>query len=399
MADWRFLARWGHRDVAARLERTRALPRNFDTRAELTAERGWNIIHSRALIACEPPGPPVRDGAYERVWHGLQRFHHSDPRIVIAHFRDDVPLAERRVLLELQALGLRFLCPATIGDRRDETGGASTLRGFSLETLAGHIERGREWFLLEKDHATGHVRFRIEAAWVPGEFPNWWSRRGFDVVGRRYQRAWHRLAHLRLRRLAAGLVPTETVGPGRVVHEESPMPTEPVQFFGQRGVGRWGVDVEEEEEEMGSNANLRAIGLGALSGLRSVGPAALLARSPGGRRGRPHGKQPGGAVALLALGEALADKLPSTPPRTRAVSLLARMALGAYVAGRATGRRAPKATTRLLGAAAAAVATFAGFRLRHLASRRGAGIGLAAAFAEDALVLWGGSRLAASAPS
>lgn len=401
MTGWRYLVGWSEAELASWLAHARALPRNFDVDAPLTAERGWNIIHSRATVGQEPPGPPVPGGAFERLWSALQRFHHSDPRIVVAHFRDDLPFEDRRVLLELRALGLRFLCPTAIGGRRDDADAETSLRGFSMETIDGHIERGREWFLLEKEHATGRIHFRIEASWLPGQFPTWWSRLGFALVGRRYQRAWHRLAHLRLRRIAAGLVPDEIVGPDHVVHEGPPMPTEPVQFFAQRGVGRYRVDVEEEVEEMNADTLWRAVGLGALSGLRSFGPAAVLVRQRAARRRSLLGprKRAGRALGLLAAGEVLADKLPFTPPRTQAASLLARMSAGAFVGGRvARGKGEARLLPALLGAAAAAGATYGIFHARRLAARRSKGLGLLVAVAEDALVFWGGQRLASFRP-
>ncbi|WP_373048731.1 DUF1990 family protein [Vulgatibacter sp.] len=397
MADWRFLTRWNEGEIVAALEDARALPPNFDPAAELTAEHGWNIIHSRALIACEAAGPPIPGGTYERLWHALQRIHHSDPRIVLAHFRDDVPLLDRRVLLELQAMGTRFLAPVAIGGVREDSLATATLRGFSFETLAGHIERGREWFLLEKDHETGEVRFRIEASWQPGDFPNRWSRLGFHFLGRRYQRAWHRLCHLRLRRIAAGLDPAERVGPDHVVHEGPPMPAEPVQFFAQRGVGRYGVDVEQEVEEMNGHMAWRAIGMGALSGLRSVGPAAVLLRNLEARGSKSvPGWLPVRGLGLLAAAEMLADKLPFLPPRTQAPSMLARMVAGGFVAGRAARKRRATLGPVALGAAAAAAAAWAAYEARRRAAGRSRALGYAVAVAEDTLVLWGGHRLAES---
>jgi uncharacterized protein (UPF0548 family) len=399
VVEWRLGSSWPAARLAADLERARALPRNFDPAAPLTADRGWNIVHSRAAIAREPAGPPLPRGPFQRTWHGIEHFLHSDPRIVVAHFRNDLPLVGRPVLLELKPAALRYLCPAVIADRRDTSGTNSTCRGFSLETLEGHLERGREWFLLEKDHATGWVYFRIEAAWLPGEFPNWWSRHGFHLLGRRYQRAWHRLAHLRLRRVAAGLSPGEPAGPDHVEHEGPPIPTEPVQFFAQRGVGRLGVDVEEEVEEMSSDAFWRAAGLGALSGVRSLGPAAIVARESARRRRRLRRRKPGRALALLAAGEMLADKLPFTPPRTRAPALLARLATGGWAGSRAVRGGRARLVAGALGATAAVAATHLVYRLRRRAASHSRWTGLATALAEDSLVVWAGRRLAASAPS
>ena len=69
------------------------------------------------------------------------------------------------------------------------------------DTLVGHIERGIEWFTLTRS-ADGNLHFRIEAHWQRGELPNWWSRLGFALLARRYQRMWHRQAHRRLWLLA-----------------------------------------------------------------------------------------------------------------------------------------------------------------------------------------------------
>ena len=91
-----------------------------------------------------------------------------------------------------------------MGEVRDRPDVEASSWGYRYDTLAGHLEAGSEWFLLDKDHASGEVSFRIEAVWRPGQFPNWWSRVGFRWLARRYQRAWHRQAHRRLRaRLAA----------------------------------------------------------------------------------------------------------------------------------------------------------------------------------------------------
>lgn len=395
MAEWRFLRRWDDGELDRALESAHGLPLNFDLHSEMSPRTGWNIVKSRALIACEEAGPPGR--TFEQLWYALGRFHHSDPRIVLAHFREGVPLLDRYQLLELHSIGLRYLCPVMIGDTREEQFETATLRGFCLDTLDGHIERGREWFLLDKDHRTGEVRFRIEAIWRPGDFPNEWSRIGFGLVGRRYQRAWHRLCHLRLRRIAAGLHPDENVGPSGLVHEGPPMPSEPVQFYAQRGIGRLGVDVEQEREDMRKDRLWRAAGLGALSGVRSVGAPAVLTRTLEGRgkdviSGR---KLPRLAPVLGVFGviEALADKLPFIPPRTQIPSVIARAASGAFMGAAAARKREPKLAPALLGAVAATAGTYLAYYLRRFASQRSKALGYAAAVGEDALVLWSGSRL------
>ena len=46
--------------------------------------------------------------------------------------------------------------------------------------------------------------FTIDAIWKQGDSPNFWSRWGFAILGRRYQRAWHLRAHARMAMLISG---------------------------------------------------------------------------------------------------------------------------------------------------------------------------------------------------
>lgn len=386
MAEWRHLRGWSEWELASRLAAIEGLPLNFRDGERLTLENGWNVVQSHAVIAREHPGPPTGAGAFSRAWRAVADFEHSDPRIVIAHFHPDTPLERRHLLLELHALSLRFLCPARVAAVLLESDGASTRRGFTIETLAGHIERGRELFLLEKDHDTGEVRFRIEAAWREGDFPTLWSRVGFELLGRRYQRAWHRLSHLRLRRIAAGLEAHESLEGVGIAHEGHRMPFGQVQLYAQRGIGRRDVDVEQEVEDMRSDTLWNAAGLGALSGVRSLGPPALL--------GRRFGRKAGSILPVLGAGEAIADKLP-IPPRTRPAPLMARAISGAIAGRLAAGPREPWKGASLVGASAAVASTFLSARLRATAIRRSRMLGYVVALAEDALVLGAGTRLAA----
>lgn len=198
--------RWGRRfstqELAAELAR---LPERASTgpRSESEAARDptWHHYYSEALIAREAPGPPEPGGAFERARRGIAGYAFSDPEIVRGHFDISRPLEGRPMLLELQVLGLRLLCGVMVCAVRDEQSDASSTWGFRYDTLEGHVEAGAEWFLLSKVHATGDVRFRIQAAWQAGTLPNWWTRLGFQVLSRRYQRAWHRAAYARLRAL------------------------------------------------------------------------------------------------------------------------------------------------------------------------------------------------------
>ena len=93
------------------------------------------------------------------------------------------------------------------------------------------------------------------------------------------------------------------------------------------------------------------------------------------------------ATAILAAGEALADKLPFIPTRTQAVPLIGRAISGA-VSGAAfsTGKKRSALFGALCGLAAAIGATYGAFKLRQLAGQRLHIPDTITAVAEDALV-------------
>lgn len=197
---WRWGRPFQQAEIDARLAGLERCPSTGPSSdAEAARDPAWNHYFSEALIAREGAGPPELGGAFQRARSYIEHYGFSDPSIVQGHFSADSELRGRRMLLELKVLGLRFLCGVAVRDTRDETNTARSVFGFRYDTLQGHAEAGAEWFLLTKDHTTGEVRFRIQAAWRQGELPNWWTEIGFHALSRRYQRAWHRNAYLRLR--------------------------------------------------------------------------------------------------------------------------------------------------------------------------------------------------------
>lgn len=201
--EWRFGRGWTTQELEERLARLEGRPRDTTAEKDMDPAHGYGRHFSEALIALEPHGPPAPGGPFERARPLLEGYVFSDPRIVTGHFDPRVPLLARPMLLELKVWGLRYLCAVRVSAVRDERDDGTSVFGFRYHTVPPHIESGAEWFLLTKRHGTGEVRFRIEAMWRPGQFPNAWSRLGFELLGRRRQRAWHRLAHLRLRTLVA----------------------------------------------------------------------------------------------------------------------------------------------------------------------------------------------------
>lgn len=205
MAEMRFFRGWSEAELEERLERAKTLPYNFsDPFERMTVDHGWNQYYSDSIIARERPGPPPENGYFNYAKVSVANYEYSDPRIVVGHFDPTAPLLGRPMLLEIRAFGglLRYLGSVIVGAVREEEVDGKTVFGFRYDTLEGHIERGTEWFLLTKDHKTGEIRFRVEAAWLPGQFPNWWSRLGFDLIGPRNQKIWHHRAHAALAKLA-----------------------------------------------------------------------------------------------------------------------------------------------------------------------------------------------------
>ncbi|MBX5484589.1 MAG: DUF1990 family protein [Myxococcaceae bacterium] len=359
MSRWRWRGTFPPAEVERALKEARGLPPNFDAVSfeVMRPETGWNHVLSRAVVSRE------RNGAFEWARHLMRRLAFSDPRIVTVHLPHDGELCEGDALvLELRTFGPRFLCPVRIAHVEERMNGDERRAGLALETLRGHVERGREWFHVLEDRQTGVVRFSIEARWRAGDFPGLWAWAGFELMGRRYQRAWHRLAHQRMRRFIASKL------------EEEPMlqHPEPISFYARRSSGALRAAVEQEFERVRRDRLLRIAALGALCGARTLTPVAGIARHYA-RTGRLEGVHSLGGhkaarvLTVASAGEWVVDKLPMTPDRTGAVPLFGRALAGATVGsmlGRA-GSRTRRKTPLVLGALAAIAGTFLTASLRR----------------------------------
>ena len=209
MADWRFGRGWSQDALQKFLQLWQKQPVNFDVPLDqITEENGWTTDGVKSIIGQEAPGPPVEGGHFLRCREALINYEFSDPQIAQGHFDASSEFVGRTLLLEIKVWGLRFLSGVRVHSVRDESGDDKTIFGFRYDTLEGHIERGFEWFLLEKNHASGEISFQIEARWRLGDFPNWWSKIGFKLIGERYRERWRRAALERLAKLA-------TSAPGR----------------------------------------------------------------------------------------------------------------------------------------------------------------------------------------
>ena len=404
--EWRWGRGWSKEEVAERLERASSLPLNFEAaEEEMTLANGWSQVESRALIAQERPGAPSGEDAFARLKHAITCLVFSDPRIVYCHVDASLPLRGRPVLLELRAMGLRYLCPVRIGAVRSEDEGERTVFGFRYDTLWGHIEAGREWFLLSKDHRSGELRFHIKAAWRPGDFPNWWSRLGFALMGRRYQRAWHHLAHLRLRELLRTGRLEQHVDDEALLLTALEVGRKPVQFYSTRASGLRFGGIEREVERVRRDRLLTPMGFGVLAGMRAFSAPALLSHqlsrepveAPEGRARVLASRPLSRVLAVLAVGELLADKAPWVPARISPPALVARDLSGALTGAAVAAPHRPLSAGRaLLGAMAAVASAFTFYKLRQLATHRLGLPNTVAGLVEDAAVLALGGRLLAT---
>lgn len=145
----------------------------------------------------------------------------------------------------------------------------------------------------------------------------------------------------------------------------------------------------------------RALGLGAISGLRSLSGPAFVSRAASrgdldldgtifAFLGSPRLSK---ALVLMELGELVGDKLPAAPSRTSPPPLLGRAASGALVGAAVLVSDGRHATTgAALGSTAAVAAAFAGEWIRALAVEKTGLPDPVVALAEDATVLLVGLR-------
>ena len=144
----------------------------------------------------------------------------------------------------------------------------------------------------------------------------------------------------------------------------------------------------------------QTLGLGAISGLRSMSGPASVSRATRDGRISVEGTRlaflasprVAAVLTIFQAGELVGDKLPFTPSRTALPPLLGRAAAGALVGAAVSEGERPVANA-LLGAGAAVAAAFAGENLRAALGSRTGLPDPPLAVAEDAVVLVVGARL------
>jgi uncharacterized protein (UPF0548 family) len=211
----------------------RDLPVNYDeATAPPAVTAGWHVDRTVLELGREAPGEPEPGGLLQTAAALVNNYEFSDPSILRAAFRYPGHLVGRDMLLEGRFLVLRFLLGVRITAEQDEVRdgphGPERVRGWSYQTLRGHLEQGRLAYELAKELDTGRVEFRIVAYSRRAPIRNPVLRLGFRLFGRHTQLRFYRHALARLRALLHAPPPPPRPGPDGLVR--APSGIEPGRF-------------------------------------------------------------------------------------------------------------------------------------------------------------------------
>jgi uncharacterized protein (UPF0548 family) len=197
--------------------RMRLVPaRRFDVRAAVDALRGrrlnyevaevrapqWRFDEHRHELGVEAPGEPVPGGVWERACEVVAEYGFTPPELLHAHYRRDRPLLGRDLLLVGRFSLLRFAMGVRITDVEEIGDAGHRSWGWGYETLQGHIERGKVFYAVVKDLATGVVALEVSSHNQVNPRAHPVVRLGWRLFGRRTQQRFYRRVGERLRLLA-----------------------------------------------------------------------------------------------------------------------------------------------------------------------------------------------------
>jgi hypothetical protein len=196
--------------TAERLRELAALDYNYDAKVfEASQDRlGWKIDSYHEVVGQEESGPPVQDGAYQRLKNAIQVYQFPNPHLIHAVFDPDSKLEGRNMLLIAHFMGFTFQFGVRVVRVYDEIytnakGHQEQVWGYAYRTLKGHFEVGEISFRLSKDFETGEIFFSINAYSKPDRIPQFYFRWGFKIFGRPLQRYFALNSMSRLRDIAS----------------------------------------------------------------------------------------------------------------------------------------------------------------------------------------------------
>ena len=206
---------------SSEFERWRSIELNFDPskQEEFTQANGWYIDDYQIGLPSEPPGEPVKNGAWEIAKVIINNYEFPDPDLISGIFVPDQPLNERLMIVKAHFLFFTFVLGVKISRVIDELRdggkrGQARVWGYSYSTLTGHFESGEITFEVWKFLETGEVEFRIHAYSKPAHIANPFYQFGFRIFGRSLQRRFgasslERMQRLVLERIASSPQPEE----------------------------------------------------------------------------------------------------------------------------------------------------------------------------------------------
>lgn len=156
----------------------------------------WHVDDYCRELPPESPGEPVDGGPFEIAAELIADYGFADRSRLRAFYDAGRSLEGRDMLLEIRYLA--FTVPVgvrvtTVFDEvRHEDGGPVRIKGWTYQTLEGHIERGQIDYQVWKWLDSGRVQFRIHAVSQIAEIDDPFLRLGFRFVGRREQVAFAR---------------------------------------------------------------------------------------------------------------------------------------------------------------------------------------------------------------
>jgi uncharacterized protein (UPF0548 family) len=192
--------------IQRRLAELARKPLNFDLAsiADSAPRSGWTITDLCQPLPPEPPGMPVQGGSWQIARRLMSGYEFADPSIVRAYYDPGVPLEQRDMLLELQALGIAHVFVGVrVGDVFEQTrelgGRRARVWGWNYRTLEGHVEMGQMDWEVWKWLDDGQVEFRVHAISRPARIPNPIIRLGFRLLRGREREAFLRSTRQRMR--------------------------------------------------------------------------------------------------------------------------------------------------------------------------------------------------------
>lgn len=191
------------------IQRLAALDFNYDEKMYHASKdkSGWHLDRYSAILATEPAGEPLPDGAFAAAKKAIQLYQFPDPRLISAVFDPAAALSGRNMLMFAKFAGFTFNFGVRVTSvvdevRKNDSGDRLRVWGYSYRTLKGHFEIGEINFEISKNLRSGEITFEINAYSKPDRIPNFFYRTGFRIFSRPLQKYFAKSSIARLQAIA-----------------------------------------------------------------------------------------------------------------------------------------------------------------------------------------------------